>query len=1122
MECLHCHAQNTATAVFCDQCGSRLEVGCPSCGESNRPGANFCNRCGAPLPGQSQATPSGPAHRATPERYTPKSRADKILTSREALEGERKLVTNLFADIKGSMELLAERDPEEAHQLLDPVVERMMQAVHRYEGTVTEVRGDGIMAIFGAPLAHEDHAQRACYAALDMQSAIKRYAAEVMRTHGVRAQIRVGLNSGEVVVRAIGSDLRMDYATVGQSTHLAARMEQLAEPGSTLLSANTLRLAEGYIEVKTLGAMPVKGLAEPVEVYELIGAGPNRSRLRAAAERGLSHFVGREAELEQLRGALDRSSAARGEVVAIVGEAGVGKSRLVWELVHSHRTEGWLVVQASSASYGRATPYLPIVDLLRNYFQIDSNDDHRTIREKVIGKLLILERALEPLAPALLVLMDVAVADAEWNELDSRQRRRRTLDAVKRVLLKESELQPLLVVVEDLHWIDSETQACLDLLVESIPTARLLLVVNYRPEYEHHWGGRTYYRQIGLDPLPQASAEALLSRLVGDDPSLDAAKELLVERTQGNPFFLEESVRSLIESGVFSGEPGAYNTAKVAGSVLIPPTVHAVIAARIDRLSGVEKQLLATAAVIGKVVPLALLKSVTDHGEHELRTALERLQVTEFLYETALYPDIEYTFKHALTQEVAYGTLLSQQRHELHRQIVGAIERVYVTRLAEQTEKLAHHSFLGEQWDRAVGFLREAGAKAAGRSTYPEAVGFLEQALVAVGHLPQSRESLQQGIDLRFALRSALQALGEHERVFEHLRAAETLASRLGDQDRLGWACAYLSQYLWRMGDPLEARAVGERALEIAAALDSRALKVVADFFMGQGHFNVGDYRRAIAHCEASLDGLGDQHLYDRLGLTGLPAVLSHTFCAWSRGERGEFEAATVHAGQAIDIGHGIRHPYDMAAGHLALGHVGLLQGDLDTALAALETTLTLCRDCGLSVILPTAAALLALGYALSGRVQDALLLLTESGTHGPQRQILIFDTSTATIAPAAVYLVAGRLTEARLAADRAVETAVARGFRANEAWAVFVQGEAVAGPDPHAVDSDCAPVYHRALELADEIGMRPLAAHVHLRLGALYDEAGDEERAATHAAQAAALYGSMGMEPWTMSANRR
>src|SRR6185503_14539284 len=449
--------------------------------------------------------------------------------------GERKQVTVLFADLKGSMELLADRDPEEARAILDPVLERMMEAVHRYEGTVNQVMGDGIMALFGAPLAHEDHAVRACYTALRMQQAVKRYAEDVRRREGILIQIRIGLNSGEVVVRSIGSDLHMDYTAVGQTTHIAARMEQMAAPGSILMPAATLKLAEGYLQVTSLGSMPVKGLEVPVEVYEVLGAGVLRSRLHAAAARGLTRFVGRGSELDQLRHALERAATGQGQVVAVVGEPGVGKSRLFWEFTQSHRPQGWLILEGGSVSYGKATAYLPVIDLLKTYSRIEGRDDARTIREKLTGKLLSLDRTLEPCLPALLSLLDVPAEDAAWDRLDPPRRRQRTLEAIKRVLLRESQVQPLLLVFEDLHWIDAETHALLDSLADSLPAARVLLLVNYRPEYRHGWGSKTYYRQLRVDPLPVEGALEFLDALLGVDATVESLKGLLTARTGGNP-----------------------------------------------------------------------------------------------------------------------------------------------------------------------------------------------------------------------------------------------------------------------------------------------------------------------------------------------------------------------------------------------------------------------------------------------------------------------------------------------------------------------------------------------------------------------------------------------------------
>ena len=617
----------------------------------------------------------------------------------------------LFADLKGSTELIRDLDPEAAQTLLDPALQRMMDAVHRFEGTVNQVLGDGIMALFGAPVAHEDHAVRACYAGLAMQAAMRRYAEEVRRSHGLEMQMRVGLNSGEVVVRAIGNDLHMDYSAVGQTTHLAARMEQLATPGSIRLTAATLRLVEGLVQVNALGRFPVRGLPEPVEVFELVGASAVRRRLQAAAARGLTRFVGRQQELAALQQALEQAGAGHGQIVAVVGEAGVGKSRLVYEFVHSHHTQGWSVLESASVSYGKATPYFPVIDLLKRYSHIEDHDDTRTIRAKLTGQVLTLDAALQDVIPALLALLDALPDDSPFRQLDPAQRRQRTLTALKRVLLRESQVQPLLLVFEDLHWIDTETQALLDSLVESLPTAQILLLVNYRPEYQHGWGSKTYYTQLRLDPLPPLSADEFLHALLGDDASLQPLTHLLIARTEGNPFFLEESVRTLVETGVLQGERGAYHLGQALQTIQVPATVQAVLAARIDRLPPEEKGLLQTAAVIGHEVPLPLLQAIADMPEEVLHRSLAHLQATEFLYETRLFPECEYTFKHALTHEVAYGSLLQERRRALHARIVEALEALAGDRVAEQVERLAHHALRGEVWDKALAYCRQAGRR---------------------------------------------------------------------------------------------------------------------------------------------------------------------------------------------------------------------------------------------------------------------------------------------------------------------------------------------------------------------------------------------------------------------------
>jgi class 3 adenylate cyclase/tetratricopeptide (TPR) repeat protein len=812
------------------------------------------------------------------------------------------------------MELLAERDPEEARKILDPVLERMIEAVHRYEGTVNQVMGDGIMALFGAPLAHEDHAVRACYAALRMQESVKTYAEEVRRTHAAVVKIRIGLNSGEVVVRAIGSDLHMDYTAVGQTTHLAARMEQIADPGAIVITPNTLTLAEGYVEVRSLGPIPVKGLPDPLEIFELSGAGQARTRLQAAALRGLTRFVGRDAEVEHLRRVLGQADAGRGQVVALVAEAGVGKSRLTYEFTHSHRVQDWLIVEASSVSYGKATSYLPVIDLLKGYFKIGDRDDHREMRGKVLARVLGLDRALEPVVPPLLALLDVPVEDPAWQTLDPPQRRQRTLDAIKRLLLRESQVQPLLVVFEDLHWIDGETQALLDSLVESLGSARLLLLVTYRPEYEHRWGRKTTYSQLRLDSLAAESAAELLATLLGPDSGLAALTQMLVKR--GNPFFLEETVRTLVETGALAGERGAYRLTRPVEALQVPATVQTILAARIDRLPAEEKQLLQAASVIGKDVPYALLAAIAEQPEEDLRRGLGHLQAAEFLYETQLFPDLEFTFKHALTHEVTYGGLLKERRRALHARVVQAIETLHRERLGEQIERLAHHAVRGELREQAVPYLRQAGLKAAGRSALADARAWFEQALEVLASLPETPPTLEQAFDIRLELRQTLIQLGEVRRALERLLEAETLAERLNDDRRRSRACAFMTAIHILLGELDEALVTGTRALAIAGRLGDIRLRILTTGFLEQAHYSRGEHERVVQLATDNLGVLPADWVYESFGATQPASVFDRCQLMLSLAELGRFAEAVEPEAEAIRIAARTQHAYTVGFAH--------------------------------------------------------------------------------------------------------------------------------------------------------------------------------------------------------------
>ena len=1114
MTCLRCRTANPQEAKFCLGCGAPLKARCEACGAPLPAAARFCLECAHPVGG----APAGGPRFASPGSYTPRHLAEKILTSRDTLEGERKQVTVLFADTKDSMELIADRDPEEARKLLDPVLEHMMAAVHRYEGTVNHVMGDGIMALFGAPLAHEDHAVRACYAALQMQEAVKRYAEEIFRSHGALVQIRVGLNSGEVVVRGIGSDLHMDYVALGQTTHLAARMEQLAAPGTVLLAPTTLQLAEGYVQVRSRGPVAVRGLPEPIEVYEIVGPGAVRSRLHAAAARGLTRFVGRDHEVDALRQALERAQAGAGQVVAVVGEPGVGKSRLYWEFTHSHRVQGWRILEGGSVSYGRTTAYLPVIDLLKAYFQIEARDDTRTIREKVVGKVLSLDRALEPALSPLLAMLDVPVDDAAWARLDPSQRRQRTLDAVTRLLLRESQVQPLVLLVEDLHWIDAETEALLESLVEGLPTAGVLLLLNYRPEYRHGWGNRSYYRQLRIDPLPAESADDLLTGLLGTAASLDALKRTLIARTEGNPLFLEESVQALVETKVLVGERGAYRLGHDATAIQVPTTVQAILAARIDRLSTEDKRLLQAAAVIGTDVPFALLLAVAELPEEDLRRGLGHLQAAEFLYETRLFPDLEYTFKHALTHEVTYGGLLQERRRDLHARLVVAIETLHRDRLGEQIERLAHHALRGEVWEKALPYLRQAGLKAAGRSALPEAREWLEQALEVLGALPETPSTQAQGFDIRLELRPLLGQLGEYRQVMERLREAEAIAEALNDDRRRGRVCAVMTNAHSQLGELDEALAFGTRALAIATRGGDLSLRLLTTTYLEQAHYFRGEYRRAVELATDNLAALPPGSDYEAFGAAMPLAIYDRYLLVRSLAQLGRFAEATRYEGEALRLAEPTRHAYPVGMAHLAASWLHLLVGDWARAGSLAEHGIAAYRSGNILLNLPHAVASSAWALAQGGEVgrarsrfEEGEQLLAREAVRGI---VGIHGEACHALGRAALLL--GRLDEARRLGERALFYSPAHpGFAAH---ALHLLGDVAAHPDRF--DPERGEAHQRkALALAEQCAMRPLVAHCHLGLGRLARRTGRGEPAREHLTTATTMYREMAMTYWLEAA---
>ncbi len=684
--CSECDATNRPEARFCDSCGNRLVLKCPACSQELRAGAKFCDGCGAPV---ATAALASSEPNAAPENYTPRHLADKILSTRSALEGERKQVTVLFADIKGSMELASAIDPEAWHRILDGFFSVLTEGVHRFEGTVNQYTGDGIMALFGAPIAHEDHAQRACYAALHLRDKLSEQAREVKREYGFGFSTRIGLNSGEVVVGKIGDDLRMDYTAQGLTVGLAARMEELAEPNSIYLSEATAGLVDGYFELEDLGGFRIAGLEDKTHAFDLRGLGALQTRFDVSRARGLTRFVGRGSDMQVLDDALDAAIAGRGQVVGVVADAGTGKSRLCFEFLERVRARGLRVDEGHAVPHGKNIPFLPMLQVFRGYYGIDDLDDPRTVRDKIAGRLLLLDESFRDALPMVFDLFGAPDPELPVLDMDPDSRRRQLFGVLRRVVQGEGE--PGVALIEDLHWLDATSESFLAQWVEAAHTSRTLLLVNFRPEYHADWMHKSYYRQLPLAPLGPEAIESLLDDLLGQDASVKGLAARIHERTAGNPFFTEEVVQSLIESGQLEGSRGAYRLVGSTSSLAIPSTVQSLLAARIDRLPEREKHVLQAASVLGKEFSEPILREVADTAAEELPEALAKLKDAEFIYEHSLYPVAEYAFKHPLTQEVALGTQLQERRRALHARAARAFEESLAEKLDENAALLAHH-----------------------------------------------------------------------------------------------------------------------------------------------------------------------------------------------------------------------------------------------------------------------------------------------------------------------------------------------------------------------------------------------------------------------------------------------
>ncbi|MBI3454687.1 MAG: AAA family ATPase [Candidatus Rokubacteria bacterium] len=934
MECSRCHVDNKPGRKFCSACGQEISAPCPRCGFANEPLDQFCGGCG-------EALAPAPAPRdlpqTAPRAYTPQHLAEKILTSRSALEGERKQVTVLFADVSGFTGLSARLDPEDVHGLMTRAFELMLAEVHRYEGTVNQFLGDGIMALFGAPIAHEDHAQRAVHAALGIRQAMEGYQDELQRRRGIGFQVRQGLNTGLVVVGSIGSDLRMDYTAVGDTTNVAARLQQAADPGRIAIADATHRLVGGYFFTRPLGELTLKGKTESVRAWEVISTRLPRTRIEVEAERGLTPFVGRGRELRLLMECFERARVGQGQVVFIAGEPGIGKSRLLYEFRRRLGAEAtWL--EGRCMSFGRSIAFHPLVDLLKRNFRIEEGDPEETIVAKIEQGVLRLGEDLRPVLPYVRYILAVDPRDPVVSSMDPQQRRGELFYALRRLLLRAAEVQPQVVVYEDVHWMDAAMEEYLALIADSLPASRVLQILTYRTGWVPPFGDRTYHTRIALTTLSTEDSIQMAGALLATERLPEDLQALIVRKAEGNPFFVEEVIKSLQEVGALRRSGDRYVLAERLDGIVVPDTVQDVVMARIDRLAEAPKRVLQHASVIGREFTRRLLDRIAERPERT-EDALRELKALELIYEKRVFPEIEYTFKHALTQEVAYNSLLVARRKELHRLIGVAIESLHGDRLTEQYEVLAYHFSKAQAWTEALAYLLKAANKAARAFATREAITLYDQAQGAAIRLGADvpAETLmaihQAKADLFLLVSDFERARSEGARVL-------TLARRLGDRHAEGTALVGMGLASWLAHKFDRALEDARQAIEVADAVGARPV-------LAGGHLITGLVYEVTGRLDEARESLERVIAISRPAGDVANESWALVFAAELAGWEARFDEASRIYAEGIQLARAHNVLMPLLEGLFMYGINLTGKGDYDGAVAALEEGLALAEKVG-------------------------------------------------------------------------------------------------------------------------------------------------------------------------------
>ena len=1065
-------------------------LACATCGTALPLEAKYCFECGCPV---AAATATGAAMNSM----------RRPLVAIAALEGERKFVTVLFADLKGSMELIADRDPEEARKLLDPVLEHMCEAVEKYGGTVNQLMGDGIMALFGAPISWEDHAVRACHAALNMQDLVRHYGDDIQREYGVFIQIRVGLNSGEAVLSVSGHGLYESYVAVGQAVHVAARMEQMAKPGSVLATAETVRLAEGYVEARALGSVRVKGLERPIEVAEIGRATTPRSRFDWAPVRALTPFKGRDIELAKLLDAFDKvATNGTSRLAFVVGEAGIGKSRLVHELLRAVTRKGASALVDGAMPYGGGASYRPGLQILRQCFDIAHTDEVKVVQEKVAGRIVALNGDTTAEGVPILALMRALPSNHRFFDLQINERRQQVFAALAWLGRRMAAERPLVLAYEDLQWVTSDTRDFLDRFALELPPFTFV-VVTFRSGYDATWLTNRGHLEIRLGGLPPAATRQLITELLGDDESLAALKDELPRESGGNPLLIEERVRSIVESGELVGQPGRYRVGKQRDVFTMPPTVRAVLEARIDRLGREDKHVLQAVAAVGEVATVGLLERVSELPADRLRKSLRRLEMAGLLVDRTDAGELAYEFRHSLTQAVAYDTLLHERRRALHLAIMDALHE------SRDFDALARHAVQGEAWDKALIYLREAGRIAAQLGGI-EAVSYFERAIDVMQRLAPSEGSLEAAFDLHCELRNALVPLGPQQRLLGVLKAAKELAEKLGDERRIAQIYSYLSNYYGYVGRSDLALEAGERSLILAERAAATNLLIAGNMSAGEIYRTLGNYSKAKKYLNDALTLIDSRDEQEYLGQVGLPSVRVRSHLAWTLAELGDFATARNVAAEAMRIADASNHPYSKCHACLCVGGTRVRQGEFESAVEVLARGFAASEQ--VPLLRPSIAADLGLASARCGRIAEGLAH-ADAAVEGATTMGRFSRLPLLLVKCGEIHLLAGKPYEAVELANGALRLATEQKECGNEVYARRLLGDICA--DEQSASEEGERHYLDVLALATELGMRPLAAHAHAGLWRLRRRRSKIAEAQQHLAAARTMYRDMGMRFW-------